>query len=57
MAAKKQAPVAEPEVVSSPEPEPVVEPERAEVPGWPGVKIETPEEHDARRQAEANARA
>lgn len=57
MAAKKQAPVAEPEVVSSPEPEPVAEPERAEVPGWPGVKIETPEEHDARRQAEANARA
>jgi len=29
--------------------------ERPEVPGWPGVKVETPEEHDARRRAEAAA--
>ena len=27
----------------------------AEVPGWPGVKVETPEEHDARRKAEASS--
>ena len=61
MAAKKKAAAAkkpesaatqaEPEAVM--EPEPVVEPEREEVPGWPGVKVETPEEHDARRKAEA----
>lgn len=29
----------------------------AEVPGWPGVKVQTPEEHDAQRRAEAEASA
>jgi hypothetical protein len=35
-------------------PEPI-KPQAAEVPGWPGVVAETPEEHDARRRQEAEA--
>jgi hypothetical protein len=47
MAAKKPEAVKETKE-APPEPE-----KPAEVPGWPGVIAETPEEHEARRKAEA----
>ncbi len=54
-------PAVETPVVTSPEPlePPAVVPaeapavdENGDIPGWPGVKPETAEEHDARRRAE-----